>query len=192
MTEIQQQSLYGKCSWRADYGRKVKVVELNLARRASGQVWQLSGRSTRSWWLNRAVQVEETEGPLSSVGWCRAPGNGCSSGGLRRWTFWRPLVHRMILAGAAFPRSIQSSRVSWIKVCRTTPVEVGGKPGEWSKKPWWAIWWANLGGLQHYQGQYRCCQKHGCPKTASSDTQRPGPWCGTPHLLVENWPVRRS
>ena len=124
MTEIQQQSLYGKCSWRADYGRKVKVVEVNLARRASGQVWQLSGRSTRSWWLNRAVQVEETEGPLSSVGWCGAPGNGCSSGGLRRWTFWRPLVHRMILAGAAFPCSIQSSRVSWIKVCRTTPVEV--------------------------------------------------------------------
>ena len=41
MTEIQQQSLYGKCSWRADYGRKVKVVEVNLARRASGQVWQI-------------------------------------------------------------------------------------------------------------------------------------------------------
>ena len=31
MTEIQQQSMYGKCSWRTSYGHKVKLVKLNLA-----------------------------------------------------------------------------------------------------------------------------------------------------------------
>ena len=109
MTEIQQRSLYGKCSWRTSYGRKVKLVKLNLARRASGQSDSFLADQTRGGWLDRAVEVEETEGPLSSVGWRGAPGNGCCSGDLRRWTFWRPLVHRMILAGGAFPCSIQSN-----------------------------------------------------------------------------------
>ena len=112
MTEIQQQSLYGKCSWRTSYGHKVKLVKLNLARRASGQSDSFLADQTRGGWLDRAVEVEETEGPLSSVGWRGAPGNGCCAGDLQRWTFWRPLVHRMILAGGAFPPSIQSSRVS--------------------------------------------------------------------------------
>ena len=94
MTEIQQQSLYGKCSWRADYGRKVKVVEVNLARRASGQVWQIdeelvveqscaSGgdrrssefcrlvRSPKKWMLFRRsekINLLETFGPQDDFG----------------------------------------------------------------------------------------------------------------------------
>ena len=82
MTEIQQQSLYGKCSWRTSYGHKVKLVKLNLARRASGQSDSFLADQTRGGWLDRAVEVEETEGPLSSVGWWGAPGNGFCSGDL--------------------------------------------------------------------------------------------------------------
>ena len=75
------------------------------------------------------------EQKVTSANYGNTTTDGCCSGGLQRWTFWRPMVHRMIVAGAAFPPSIQSSRVSWIKVRRTTPVEVGGKPDNWSEKP---------------------------------------------------------
>ena len=79
--------------------------------------------------------------------WCRRSA--------KRWTFWRPLVHNMSVAGAAFPASIQSSMVTWRKVWRTTPVDVGGKPVEWSGNPWWAVWYANVRSAAALSGTIR-------------------------------------
>ena len=99
------------------------------------------------------------EQKVTSANYGNTTTDGCCSGRLQRWTFWRPMVHRMIVAGAAFPPSIQSSRVSWIKVRRTTPVEVGGKPDNWSEKPLWAIWWAKAWRAAALSGTIRVLSK---------------------------------
>ena len=104
------------------------------------------------------------EQKVTSANYGNTTTDGCCSGGLQRWTFWRPMVHRMIVAGAAFPPSIQSSRVSWIKVCRTTPVEVGGKPDNWSEKPLWAIWWAKAWRAAALSGTIRVLSKTRLPE----------------------------